>query len=95
MHNPLTKQQLLSQLKDERSTLHDLVWELDELEVALAELEAEYASKSHVNEAITSRLERLRERYDMLQEAVLGQMLHLDHLQARFDQLPYPQVRAA
>jgi hypothetical protein len=85
MRLPAAQQHLLGVLKDERSRLHDLVWELDEVEVALAELDDQHADE----------LEHLRQRYDALQETVLTQMLYIERLEARYNQLPYPAVRAA
>jgi hypothetical protein len=94
MRLPAAQKHMLGVLKDERSRLHDLVWELDEVEVAMAELEAVPATPGladqHANE-----LEHLRQRYDALQETVLTQMLYIERLEARYNQLPYPAVRAA
>ena len=90
-----TQQQLLYQLKNERNRLQDLVWELDDIEVALAELEAQYASTKELDPGSRHDLEHLRERYDLMEEVVLQQMLYIDRLQDRVNKLPYPAVRAA
>jgi len=90
-----SQQQLMYQLKNERNRLQDLVWELDDIEVALAELEAQYATTKDLDAASRHELEHLRERYDIMEEIVLQQMLYIDRLQDRVDTLPYPAVRAA
>jgi hypothetical protein len=95
MRLPAAQQHLLGVLKDERSRLHDLVWELDEVEVALAELEAVPAAAPELDDQQADELEHLRQRYDALQETVLTQMLYIERLEARYNQLPYPAVRAA
>jgi len=94
MRLPAAQQHLLGVLKDERSRLHDLVWELDEVEVALAELEAVPAAPGLAVQQ-SDELEHLRQRYDALQETVLTQMLYIERLEARYNLLPYPAVRAA
>lgn len=84
------EQQLLRQLKDERSTLHDLAWELDEVEAQLAEL-APAAPPAGQDEQI----DNLRARRAHLEEAVLQQMLYIDRLQHALDQQRFPPVKAA
>lgn len=95
MHPSANQQQLLHQLKDERNKLQDLVWELDDVEVALAELEAQYATEKELDAGTRRELEHLRQRYDRMEETVLQQMLYIDRLQERVDKLPYSSVRAA
>ncbi|HEY1016004.1 MAG TPA: hypothetical protein VGE07_25065 [Herpetosiphonaceae bacterium] len=85
------EQQLLQQLKDERSTLHDLAWELDEVELELAEIE----SQSTAPVASGGSLDHLRARRTQLEEAVLQQMLYIDRLQHTLDQHRFPPVKAA
>jgi hypothetical protein len=93
MSESAPERQLQKQLKDERSTLHDLAWELDEVEVQLAELEQHPGGAPQAADA--AHLENLRQRRQRLEEAVLQQMLYIDRLQQALDQAQYPRVQAA
>lgn len=73
----------LHQLKDERSTLHDLAWELDEVEATLSELQA--TSAITTDETMRERLAALYQRRQQLEEAVLRQMLHVEALQQNLE----------
>ncbi|MBP8250871.1 MAG: hypothetical protein KAX40_00795 [Herpetosiphon sp.] len=90
---PVAHQQLIKVLKDERSKLQDLVWELDDIEHSISVLEERMSFTPDLGSA--HELERLRQRQDRLEDAVLHQMMYIDRLEERLDQLPYSTVRSA
>ncbi len=89
MHKPAAQRQLVSQLKDERSKLQDLVWELDDVERAIAD------SDSDGVQTATAQTKQMIQRRERLEEAVLHQMIHIDHLEQRLENLEYPPINAA
>lgn len=93
MRLPAAHTQLLRQLKDERSKLQDLVWELDDLEHAVADLEQHVCDTPDPTKH--QELEQLRQRHDHVEDAVLYQMMYIDRLQERYDLLPYSAIPAA
>lgn len=81
------RRQLISQLKDERSKLQDLAWELDDTERLLADI-----SDGIVTAANHDTLALQRER---LEDAVIQQMMYIDRLEQLLDEHDHPAIHAA
>ena len=86
---PAAQKELLSHLKDERSKLQDLCWELDDLERLLTDVD------DGVQQVSTQAEAQLRQRRERLEEAVLHQMLYIDRLEHRLNHGPASKVQAA
>ena len=86
MLKPTIAKDLTSELKDERSKLHDLAWELDDLEKHLAEIDTTTP---------LSTLSQMRQKREWLEEAVLQQMLYVERLEQRLEALKFPNINAA
>ena len=86
MLKPTISKDLTSELKDERSKLQDLAWELDDLEKYLAEIDT--------TTPLTS-LAQMRQKREWLEDAVLQQMLYIERLEERLEALKYPNINAA
>ena len=81
------RRQLVSQLKDERSKLQDLVWELDDTERLLADISEGLATAANHD---TLALQRER-----LEDAVLHQMLYIDRLEQLLKEHEHQAIHAA
>lgn len=86
MLKPTISKDLTSELKDERSKLQDLAWELDDLEKYLAEIDP--------TTPLTT-LAQMRQKREWLEDAVLQQMLYIERLEERLEALKYPNINAA
>lgn len=72
---------IIHQLKDERSMLHDLAWELDEIEQQLRRVQATQSAQQRLDDSMLQQIERLYQRRSRAEDAVLYQMLYIERLE--------------